>query len=310
MPKTNILVIIITYNGSHWLNNCLGSLRESTVSLDVLVVDNQSTDNTVPTIRENFPEVELIVSEENLGFGRANNVGMKRALQEDYDYAFLLNQDAWIEPDTVRVLIETHQQHPQYGIISPLHLNGKETNLDRSFVNYLIQANDIELMSDLLLPQRTQQDIYPLTFVNAAAWLISRSCLETVGGFDPLFPHYGEDQDYMQRAAYYNFKTGFTPNTHIVHDREGYVKINDMKRLLPRQYKDSLVLLKNVQRPFKTNLHIALRNEVFYAIMAIYALDRSLFIVKVKLLWKILRKAPAIRRSWKYCITHKGAYLE
>lgn len=309
MTHASILVIVITYNGAYWLNKCLGSLSKSSVPLDVLVVDNCSTDDTITIIKQQFPEVQLIESEENLGFGRANNIGLKKALEEGYDYAFLLNQDAWIEPDTVRILVETHQEHSQFGIISPIHLNGAETSLDRSFANYLSEASNAELLSDLLLPERSLQKIYTLTFINAAAWLISRRCLETVGGFDPLFSHYGEDQDYVQRAVYYHFKIGFTPYARITHDREGYVKINDMKQSLARQYKDNLVLLKNVHRPFKTNLYISLRNELYYAISALFTLDVAMFFVKAKLVRDILSRASAIRKSWKYCITHRRAYL-
>ncbi len=311
MPETDIrvLVVVVTYNGCYWINDCLGSLRQSDTPLDVVIIDNQSTDDTVTIIKEHFPEMQLIESQENLGFGRANNLGLKKALEEEYDYTFLLNQDAWIKPSTIKTLVDIQQCYPQYGILSPVHLNRRETSLDKSFANYLLEADSLSLMSDLLLPYLSPQRVYTVKFVNAAAWLISKKCLQMVGGFDPLFPHYGEDQDYVQRAIYYGFEVGFTPNTYIIHDREGYTKINDMHRSLARQYKDNLVLLKNVHRSFITNLYIAVRNEVYNVLVALYALDGSQVVVKLRLLYKIISKAEAVRRSWKYCTNTNSAYL-
>ena len=89
-----ILTIIVTYNGMKWLDRCLGSLRESSLKTDVVAVDNGSTDGTPEYIAANFPEVQLHCTGENLGFGRANNVGLQKAVAEGYDYVYLLNQDA------------------------------------------------------------------------------------------------------------------------------------------------------------------------------------------------------------------------
>ena len=304
-----ILVVVVTYNGSRWIDECLESLQQSNISLDTIVIDNQSTDGTAAAIKRNFPDIQLIEAKQNLGFGRANNIGLKKALEEDYDYAFLLNQDAWIETDTLKTLIEQHQHHPGYGILSPVHLNREKTKLDSKFAKFVNQAENLELMSDLLLPDRSWQDVYTLDFVNAAAWLISRECLQVVGGFDPLFFHYGEDEDYVQRVSYYNFKVGFVPSARVVHDREGYVKQSDLRRSLPTQYKDCLITLKNVHRSFNTNLYIVLRNEVYHGLVALFTLDFNQLAVKLKLLRKIIAQSSAARRSWKYCMTHPEAYL-
>ena len=303
------LVIIVTYNGSHWIRDCLGSLRASVVPLDVVAVDNRSTDDTVAIIQQDFPEVQVVESGENLGFGRGNNVGMKMALDQNYDYAFLLNQDAWIDPGTVETLIEVHQQHPEYGIVTPMHLNRDETKLDRNFANYLYQSDNLSLLSDALVPEATPCDVYTVGFVNAAAWFISRACLRAVGGFDPLFPHYGEDQDYVQRVVYHGFRVGFTPRTKIVHDREGYAKPSQQRRTLAIQYNGSLILLKNVNRPFRTNVFIMVRNEGYGALTALLAGDTEQVGVKLRLLTKVFSTLSTIRRHRKYCATHPSAFL-
>ncbi|WPP53319.1 glycosyltransferase family 2 protein [Catalinimonas niigatensis] len=305
-----VLVIIITYNGKHWVDHCLGSLTKSTLTSDVLIIDNRSTDGTPEYIEKNFPEFELNRSDANLGFGKANNVGLQKAIDEDYDYVFLLNQDAWIEPDTIKILVDIHQQHPEYGIISPMHLNKEKTSLDTKFSHFVSRSENKKLMSDLLLPNGHLRDVYTLDFVNAAAWLIPRECLKTVGGFDPLFPHYGEDNDFINRAIYYGFKIGFTPNTSIVHDREGYLKQPDMHRSLAKQYTDRLRLLKNIHLSFGQTLFSVLKEEIYYAMSALLKLDLSLFFIKVRLIRRIISQRRAIQKSRKYCMNTQTAYLK
>ncbi|MBO6238114.1 MAG: glycosyltransferase family 2 protein, partial [Bacteroidales bacterium] len=97
----NILVVIVTFNARKWVRKCLKSLEKSTLPADVLVVDNGSADGTLERIRAEFPGTRIIETGENLGFGAANNIGLRIALDEGYQFAYLLNQDAWLEKDTL-----------------------------------------------------------------------------------------------------------------------------------------------------------------------------------------------------------------
>ena len=207
------VVIIVTYNAKPWIERCLKSCGD----YPAVVVDNASADDTLSFIKNNFPEVTLLEQTKNLGFGQANNIGISYALSKGADYVFLLNQDAYLQPDTINKLIKTHKENKDYGVISPIHLNGKGSKLDKNFEYYLKQKND--LMSDLLCA-KLLKPIYNVPFVNAAAWLLPRKTLETVGGFDPLFFHYGEDDNYCQRVLYHDFKIGVALDTFIYHDRE------------------------------------------------------------------------------------------
>ena len=96
-----ILTIIVTYNGMRWAQRCLQSLRDSEVHTDIYVIDNGSTDGTQAFIREHFPEAVMVQNARNEGFGRANNRGLRYALEHGYDYVYLLNEDAWIMPSTL-----------------------------------------------------------------------------------------------------------------------------------------------------------------------------------------------------------------
>lgn len=206
-----VLVIIISYNFGQWMERCLGSLRQSEHPVDVLVIDNASKDQTTEQIRANYPEVRLIENHTNLGFGRANNIGMQIALHEGYDFVFLMNQDAWIAPDVIGRLVTLSLQHPEYGLLSPVHLTGKGDTTDPGFGHYA-QVQSLDQLRD--------EEILPLPFVNAAFWMIPVSVLKRVGGFSPLFYHYGEDKDFANRLHYHHFQIGYSPQVFGCHDRE------------------------------------------------------------------------------------------
>ena len=216
--SVKLFVIIVTYKGQQWYDRCLASLRESTIPVQTIVVDNASNDGTVEYIKEHYPEIHLIESKENLGFGRANNMAMRYALDHGCDYVFLLNQDAWVEPDTFEKLVDIHQRHPEYGLLGPVQVNAEKTKVLDGVVRFLINPDNVNLnlFSDLMM--ETVDEVYPVAEINAAAWLLPRTTLETVGGFDPLFLHYGEDWNYLSRVLYHQQKVGLTPRVKVVHD--------------------------------------------------------------------------------------------
>ena len=216
--SVKLFVIIVTYKGRQWYDRCFGSLRESTIPVQTIVVDNASNDGTIEYIREHYPEIHLIESKENLGFGRANNIAMRYAMDHGCDYVFLLNQDAWVETDTFEKLVDIHQRYPEYGLLGPVQVNAEKTKVLGGVVKFLINPDNVNLnlFSDLMMGK--VDEVYPVAEINAAAWLLPRTTLETVGGFDPLFLHYGEDWNYLSRVLYHQQKVGLTPHVMVVHD--------------------------------------------------------------------------------------------
>ena len=244
MELTKVFVIIVTYNGKQWYDRCFGSLRRSEIPVQVVVVDNASSDDTIEYIHANYPEVHLIQSDLNLGFGQGNNKGIRYALENGVDYVFLLNQDAWIEPDTISKLIAVHKEYPQYGILSPMHLNADKTGIEKGLINYVadLKITDPGWINDMYFG--CLKDVYNTNYVNAAAWLLPRKTLETVGGFDPIFYHYGEDDNYMQRVLFHGLKIGICPNVIVVHDTER--KMNKINNPNQDQLKNLLVEFCNI----------------------------------------------------------------
>lgn len=205
MRKT--LVIIVTYNGMQWIERCVSSIADSSIPADIFVVDNGSTDGTVDYLKGRA-DVELLCNTENSGFGAANNIGLRKALADGYDFAYLLNQDAWLEADTLEKLIAASTE--QYAILSPLQRDAKgylDKNFERKCGKVLNSSN------------KSSTDPVEVKFVMAAHWLLTRKAIETVGGFSPAFTQYGEDDNWIDRAHYFGFKVGVVPCASAVHDR-------------------------------------------------------------------------------------------
>lgn len=288
-----LFVVIVTYKGEQWYDRCFTSLRESTISVQTIVIDNASNDGTVEYIREHFPEIHLIESKENLGFGKANNIGMRYALDHGCDYVFLLNQDAWVDADALEKLVEIHSKHSEYGILSPIHLNAEKTGIEKGLVLYLDdrRVTDKALFEDLYFGRL--KEVYDTKYINAAAWLLPRKTLETVGGFDPIFSHYGEDDNYLQRVMYHKIKIGICPLCVAVHDTVRRITAADKKV----QTKDS-VLLAEVTN---INVPISVKGLCFYHFRKALVKLLLLNTTQAKNHWqdfRFLRKnARAIKRS-------------
>lgn len=210
-----VSIIIVTYNAMQWLSKTLSSIPDE---FPVIVIDNNSSDKTLDFIKNNYPQIKVLPQSENLGFGKANNLGISYALNNGAEYVFLLNQDAYLHPRAVEKLLDVHKSNPQLGIISPLHLNGKGDNLDVGFLNAITNSG-LEHFNDNFKAQKLNS-VYELPFVNAAAWLLPKQTLDIVGGFDPIFFHYGEDDNFCQRVLFHGFKIGVVTDAIINHDRE------------------------------------------------------------------------------------------
>ena len=246
--------VIVHYNGAEWIERCLNSFSKTKYQDKIIVVDNCSTDKEgLQIITNKFPKILLLRLNENIGFGRANNVGIELAIEKKAKYIFLLNQDAWMcEDNTIENLVQVANENPDFGIVSPIHFNSTQTALDQGFGAYLANIKDAELLSDIFL--RKFKNIYEIPFVNAAAWLLNIKNFEKIGFFDPDFFMYGEDTDLINRVLYHHNKLGITPLANICHAREYRTKDFPNTHLvsseISQHYGRYLSILKNINHNF------------------------------------------------------------
>lgn len=228
-----LFVIVVTYNGAKWIFKCLQSIYHSDIMATPIVVDNNSSDDTLSIIRTEFPKTTIVETHANFGFGKANNIGIKMAMDRGADYIYLLNQDAWVKKNTFSLLIDIMARHPEYGIVSPIHLTGNGCNVDANFYSLSLARNEVpDILNDYITNKL--KDIYDTYFVMAAHWMLSRSTIEKIGYFSSAFPHYGEDANYIQRVHYWGLKVGVVPKAFAYHDRE--FRKDPPKKQVYRQY--------------------------------------------------------------------------
>ena len=294
-----VYCIIVTYNAMKWVDRCLTSLRESSIPVSPIIIDNCSKDNTIPYIRENYPEAYVIENSDNKGFGQANNQGIEYAYKNGATHFFLLNQDAWVQKDSIKMLVEV-QDSNELAVVSPIQLNGAGDIIDSSFCRAAVfNTNNVELVTDWMYG--TAKDYYPVISVPAASWMISRKTVDTIGGFDPLFFHYGEDSNYCQRLKYNKLTIAIVPSAYIHHDRlvkgnvEMFNKI-DILRMLFLEYADIN------KRPFIINLNtFKLHTHLFFNLVkAIFTLNGKLLSNTWWTIKNFYTHIPDIRKSRKY----------
>lgn len=212
--KSQVFSIVVTFNAMKWIDECLSSICNTTT---VIVIDNNSSDETVEHINANYTDIIVLDQKENLGFGRANNIGISYALDKGCDYVLLFNQDAVMFGDGVSQLLRFALNHPEYGIISPIHCDWSGEFLESSFARYVSYENNENFYSDFVL-NKLKKEVYNVHFLAAACWFMPKEVFNKVGGFDPIFFHIGEDSNLAQRILFHDFKIGVLPNCKIGHD--------------------------------------------------------------------------------------------
>ncbi len=224
-----ISVVIVNYNVRDFLHNCLQSLRRSLhgMASEIIVVDNHSTDSSVEFLTPLFPEVQFLALKENIGFGKANNVGFAMAKGR---YVLCLNPDTLLSEDTMQVMVEYMEQHPDVGLSGCKLLNGDGTfqlACRRGFPTpWVAFTRSFGLQS--LFPKsqlfgrynQTFRDVnatYEVDAVSGAFMFIRREALEQVRGFDPDFFMYGEDLDICYRVTLHGWKVAYVHTTSVIH---------------------------------------------------------------------------------------------
>jgi len=229
----DLAVIIVNYKACDLLRDCLRSvLANKGVSYCVFVVDNASGDGSVEMVRREFPEVRVQALDRNIGYGPANNLGIKEALAADIPprYILLLNPDTVLPPDALARMVAFLEAHPEAGAVGP-KLVRPDGSLDlacrRSFPTPAVSFYRLSGLSRLF-PKSRRFARYNLTYLDpdcltevdslvGACMLLRREALEQVGLFDEAFFMYGEDLDLCYRLKQHGWKVFYNPAVTVLH---------------------------------------------------------------------------------------------
>lgn len=223
MSGIDVSVVIVNYNTKALLADCLDSIREKAQAArrEVLVVDNASSDGSREYIRERYPEVRLVESGENLGFGRANNLGAAEARGK---YLFFLNSDTVLLNDAIELFFDYAEAHSgeALGALGCLLLKPSLRRAN-SFGAFPSPGRRLlerwRLVFFLKDPERRTQEgsAFDVDFVTGADLFLPRALFLEAGGFDPRFFMNYEETDLQKRLAEGGRRNRIIPGPRIVH---------------------------------------------------------------------------------------------
>jgi GT2 family glycosyltransferase len=212
--KSGVAVCVLTFNSRRWIEECLSTLlRSDYTPLDVVVIDNASSDGTAETVRSRFPRVTLLQNPENLGCAEGNNIGLRWALAHASDYALILNPDTRIEPDCIRKLVAAAERDDQWGMLSPLQMNYTGSATDPKFA-LVLERNGHPVC---WTPGEGHDQVLAVDGVIGASMLIRLAMVRRIGGFDPIYFAYGEEDDLCRRARYHGWRIAVVPDARVMH---------------------------------------------------------------------------------------------
>ncbi len=228
-PTLELSVVIVSYNVAELLRQCLRSVYVALkdMSAEVIVVDNASEDGTVDRLRAEFPQVHWIALPVNIGFGRANNVGIARARG---CYILLLNPDTLVHPETLTTLRTYMEEHPEVGIAGCRVLNADgsfQSACRRGFPTPWAAFTRLFGLERLFprspLFARYSQGFRPevevgyTEVISGSFMFCRREVLRQLRGFDPEYFLYGEDVDLCYRAHQAGWRIGYVGTATILH---------------------------------------------------------------------------------------------
>lgn len=231
----DVSIIIVNYNTKEVTLNCLETILRQTkdVEYEVIIVDNNSEDGSQDAFKKNYPQFLLVEAITNLGFGKANNLGVKNACGK---YLFFLNSDTLLLNNAVQIFLNFFHEHKELKIGAigcPLINNSferihssssfpsKKETLKSTFLGYFsnhywkkIQKNELSKYTNL-------KTYIEVDYVTGACMLISKDLFEIFRGFDPTFFMYYEESELQFRLNYAGYKSYIINGPQIIHLIEG-----------------------------------------------------------------------------------------
>ena len=221
-----VSVIIVHYQVPGFLKNCILSIQENFLGFDyeIIVVDNHSPDPSWKALMDEFPQVHFVLLDENLGFSKANNLGVKQAKGE---YVYILNPDTEIEGDYFKEVLDFADSQDALGAVGLRMHNAKGLFLPESKRSVPALVNSFEkLFTKLSNDSKTyyrndidETDIAEVDIMTGANLLMKKTVYEEVGGFDERYFMYGEDIDLCYTILQRGYKNYYYGRYAILHHK-------------------------------------------------------------------------------------------
>jgi len=259
----DVSVVIPSYNTRDLMEQALRTVMEAAVDLEVeiFVVDNASSDDSVEMVRTSFPTVKLICNERNVGFAAANNIAFEQAAGR---YVLLLNSDTVVRPDTLRTLVTFLDDHPKAAAAGCKILNPDGTlqiDCRRGFPTPMAAFWKLAGMSRLF-PKSARFARYNLTYLDpeevnevdalsGSCMMVRRETILQVGPLDDTYFMYGEDLDWCYRMRQAGWLIYYVPHTSIIHFRGQSGRAVQMRVQFRKNKAMAIFVQKHMRRRYR-----------------------------------------------------------
>ena len=296
MKKQMVSIIIVNLDGCEYLKVCLQSLSSLTFkNHEIILVDNNSTDNSIKFVKENYPPIKIIENKENLGFAGANNIGAKEAKGK---YLLFLNNDTRVTPDFLDKLVIRMEQDSTIGMCqSKLLLMDEPGKLD-VLGSYLTSTGFLKHIGLNEVDKGQYDQERELFSPRGACTVIRGNLFEKLRGFDKDFFAYFEESDLAWRVWLAGYRVIFIPQSIVYHKVGATTRNLSFSFIQYHSYKNRICsFIKNSELK---NLFLLLPFHLFLCFALILV---SLCCLKIK-------RAGAILRAIGWNIRHLGTTLQ
>lgn len=218
----DIRAIVLNYCRGEDTIDCIATLLSAGITRDrLIVVDNHSPDDSVGQIRTAYPDIRMLITEQNLGYTGGMNAGIDEAMMENPTYLFVTNSDVIIDPDAIRTLCQALDQNDGAAVAAPSIYYHNEPNRPWYLGGYLdlMRSTGVSLIVDT--ERSNNSASIPVTFFSGCSFMITARAILAVGRFDDRYFMYQEDVELSYRLTLHRFTILYVPDARINH------KVND-----------------------------------------------------------------------------------
>lgn len=258
--RPKVTVVIVNWNGKIYLDRCLTSVAAQTYdNYNVILIDNASTDGSAEFVREQYPQVKIITLDRNYEFAKANNIGIRMAIQEGAQFIALLNNDTKVEGEWLSELVKAMYRDPGVGICASKMLRMDDPRIIDSTGHYFVDGI-IRDRGNGELDIGQYDSKAKVVGGCAGASLYRKTMFDAIGLFDESYGFYYEDAELSWRAYNSGWKAVFVPTSVVYHVRGGTAR-GDATLQEELRRRDVINIVRTVKR------HASLKQRIVLSLI-------------------------------------------